>query len=474
MNSAKFQADRFQSSRFQSRDEIRLKFTRAMSDMYQLEVPLYKKLLSLASNINQKTIDHSRPLTPNESRLLQLEHHGAIRVGNASELFMIRRLFNVMGMYPVDYYDLSVAGIPVHSTAFRALNKDELALSPFRVFCSLLRLDLITDNKLREQVNEVLNRRQVFPKELLKLIEVAEERGGLRADEVASLVENALEVFRWHQEAVVSKQIYDKLKTTHGLVADIVSFKGPHINHLTPKVLNIDACQVQFSLNGIKAKAVVEGPPRRNCPILLRQTSFLASTEKIIFSDGEEGTHTARFGEVEQRGIALTPKGRELYDKLLLKARSGKTEIDYEIRLGEAFKEFPDTYAEIRHQELGYFHYSVNAENANDSVENNVNNNISTQADDLESLITSGVIHALPMIYEDFLPVSAAGIFSSNLSSKPKQMKALETVPLEQKNIHRERFEEALGTEIKSSFALYEVAQQASLKKVFNTLGIDF
>ena len=38
----------------------------------------------------------------------------------------LRRLFAVMGLYPVGYYDLSVAGVPVHSTAFRPV--DEAAL----------------------------------------------------------------------------------------------------------------------------------------------------------------------------------------------------------------------------------------------------------------------------------------------------------------------------------------------------------
>jgi uncharacterized glyoxalase superfamily metalloenzyme YdcJ len=40
-------------------------------------------------------------------------------------------------------YDLSVAGVPVHSTAFRPLTRPRWR--PFRVFTSLLRLELIDD-----------------------------------------------------------------------------------------------------------------------------------------------------------------------------------------------------------------------------------------------------------------------------------------------------------------------------------------
>jgi len=448
-----------ESISFQSKNNIRVQFTLAMSEMYQLEVPQYKILLSLVNSVNQEATDHSSPLTPNESRLLQLEHHGAIRVGSASELFMIRRLFNVMGMHPVDYYDLSIAGIPVHSTAFRALNRDDLELSPFRVFCSLLRLDLIEDEQLRKQANEILEKRQIFPDELLKLFDSSEKQGGLTVDEANSFVKNALEVFRWHQDSTVNKQTYDELKASHGLIADIVSFKGPHINHLTPKVLDIDACQAQFALHDIKAKAVVEGPPNRNCPILLRQTSFLAIAENVIFSDGKAGTHTARFGEVEQRGIALTLKGRELYDKLLLAARNANTETDYDIRLDEAFKSFPDTYEEIRRQGLAYFRYMTN----------DANKSLNIQANDIETLISQGLIKATPIVYEDFLPISAAGIFTSNLSSN--EAAELEMPTIQKDNANREHFEKALGVKIKNSFDLYEAVQQESLGKILKAIS---
>lgn len=65
-------------------------------------------------------------------------------------LATIARLFAVMGMEPVGYYDLSSAGVPVHSTAFRAVHEQSLHVSPFRVFTSLLRLELIDNPQLRE------------------------------------------------------------------------------------------------------------------------------------------------------------------------------------------------------------------------------------------------------------------------------------------------------------------------------------
>ncbi|PSD29286.1 hypothetical protein C7E17_20990, partial [Stenotrophomonas maltophilia] len=66
-----------------------------------------------------------------------------------------------------------------------------------------------------------------------------------------------------------------------------------------PRALDIDAAQAAMIEHGMAAKAVIEGPPRRACPILLRQTSFKALEEAVHFPGGEggdAGTHTARFG----------------------------------------------------------------------------------------------------------------------------------------------------------------------------------
>lgn len=62
--------------------------------------------------------------------------------------------------------------------------------------------------------------------------------------------------------------------------------------------------QETMERRGMLAKDRIEGPCRRECSILLRQTSFKEIQERIVFPDGNggliQGHHTARFGEVEQ------------------------------------------------------------------------------------------------------------------------------------------------------------------------------
>jgi len=417
-------------------DAIRSQFALALSRMYQTEVPLYGDLLDLVADINVDVQAHTE-LADMPARI-DVERHGAIRLGSAAELAMMRRLFAVMGMYPVGYYDLSLAGLPVHATAFRPLSETSLARNPFRVFTSLLRLELIDDESLRDRATQILARRQIFTPRCVVLIEQSETAGGLTAGETTEFIDEVLHTFRWHGEATVDIDTYTQLKAAHPLIADVVCFKGPHINHLTPRVLDIDRAQTAMGERGIPAKDVIEGPPSRRCPILLRQTSFLALNEPIQFvgDTSVAGSHTARFGEIEQRGCALTRKGRALYDALLAESQQGNE---------EAFAAFPDDWTQLRRDELAYFRYTVSA--APDLG--------APPADaSLETLIEGGWLDAQPLTYEDFLPVSAAGIFRSNL-------RTTESVGY-QTGGNQQAFEAALGSQVYDEFELYAAIQSLS------------
>ncbi|WP_170574921.1 2-oxoadipate dioxygenase/decarboxylase HglS [Ruegeria atlantica] len=451
---------------FISPDTIRKNFSIAMSDMFRQEVPAYGMLVDMVEQINSQTLADDAKLqvslesTDGVERITE-ERHGAIRLGTEEELFNMRRLFAVMGMSPVSYYDLSVASIPVHATAFRPVERAALAVNPFRVFTSLLRLDLIKDEKLREDAKEILSTRQIFTARVLELIAQAERDGGLNEADSAEFVSEALETFRWHSKARLDQGLFERLLQAHRLIADVVSFNGPHINHLTPRTLDIDAVQVEMPNRGIDPKAIVEGPPARKCPVLLRQTSFKALNEPVFFKDGEDGWvaghHTARFGEIEQRGAALTPKGRELYDTLLNDVRgqirpdgNGSNSEEYMAVLTEVFAAFPDDWAEIRTQELAYFQYYL-TEAGLVEIGNNAGR-------DLDALIADGLVGYAPVVYEDFLPVSAAGIFQSNLGDDQGEEFVF--------NPNQEMFEKALGAAVLNEFDHYATMEANSIEAI--------
>ncbi|WP_288757994.1 VOC family protein [uncultured Brevundimonas sp.] len=430
-------------------DEIRSRFSAALSAMYRAEVPQYGELLTLVADINAAALKADPALAERLDQAgdlarLSEERHGAIRVGTAEELSTIARAFAVMGMRPVSYYNLAPAGVPVHSTAFRPVDPEALRRNPFRVFCSLLRMELIEDDALRAEAEMTLARRDIFTPGARALIDTAETQGGLDEDQADRFVSELLETFRWHAQATVSAQTYDRLVAAHRLIADVVSFKGPHINHLTPRTLDIDAAQAEMPRRGIAPKETIEGPPARACPVLLRQTSFKALQEKIVFpgeTGAVEGAHTARFGEIEQRGCALTPTGRALYDAALAR---------------KDFSALPDDWTALRRQGLAWFRYVPTEQGLSRA---------GRLSGDLEALIADGDVAARPITYEDFLPVSAAGIFQSNLGAEARDG-GYAADPA------RAEFEAALGCAVQDEMALYQAEQDASIADTLTALGV--
>ena len=81
----------------------------------------------------------------------------------------------------------------------------------------------------------------------------------------------------------------------------------------------------------------------------------------------------------------------------------------------------------------------------------------------LDSLIADGLVQFDPIVYEDFLPVSAAGIFQSNLGTDQQQNYATRS--------NRAAFEEALGATVQDELELYAELQSGSLDAAMNMLG---
>ncbi|KAI5478697.1 hypothetical protein MNV49_004724 [Pseudohyphozyma bogoriensis] len=458
---------------FITTNALRQQFAAALSDMYKQEVPLYGALVDLVEEGNRPLLG---PLSEAERARLVQERHGAIRVGTADELKVLARIFAQMGMSPVGYYDLSVAGHPMHATAFRPLEHSALLANPFRVFCSLLRFELISDPAIRALAQETLARRNIFTSTLISLLEQAEKEGGLHESSADEFVAEAIKTFKWHSTATVTADEYEELSSFSKLLSDIVSFPGPHINHLTPCTLDIDYVQDAMISHGIPPKSIIEGP------ILLRQTSFRALEEPVTFPTSTSltnspkitGHHTARFGEIESRGAALTPKGRALFDAIFDQARATEVtaspptshvELDgcapkskeesanavHQRHLARFFEDFPDSWDVLRAQKLVFFEYRV------------VEGAEATKGTSLDALVAAGCVTYKPLIYEDFLPASAAGIFASNLAAEVKVTS--------KGSPDQTAFEEALGRKVADADKIYAETERKSLDKVFEYFG---
>ncbi len=360
--------------------DLRTRFAAALSTLYGSEVPAYTTLVEVSQEVNADVIAAAGAEAERLGSIERVtaERHGAIRVGTPEELAQVARVFGACGMAPVGFYDLREATppIPVVSTAFRPTDRAELATNPFRVFTSVLVVDdrRFFDASTEAELREFLGARTLFPAELLDLADRMERYGSLAAEEADRFLALATAAFELSPEPV-DRAWYQRLEAISSVAADIGGVASTHINHLTPRVLDIDALYERMEARGIEMIDRIQGPPRTAAgapDVLLRQTSFRALSEPRRFREPDgtvvDGELRVRFGEVEQRGVALTPQGRAVYDR-------------------DGVAGLPDTDDELDAADLAYY-----------------------VRDDEGRL--------LPLVYEDFLPRSAAGIFASNLTSE--------------------------------------------------------
>ncbi|HEX7201712.1 MAG TPA: DUF1338 family protein, partial [Arthrobacter sp.] len=382
------------------------------------------------------------------------------------------------GMHPVGFYDLrdaSKSSVPVVSTAFRPVDRDELAKNPFRVFTSMLAAEdpRFFTKELQDQLREFISARTLFPEELLDLADKAAANAGLDETDGVRLLDLATAAFKLSDDPV-DHAWYKTLEAVSAVASDIGGVTSTHINHLTPRVLDIDDLYARMQARGITMIDEIQGPPRWDGPdILLRQTSFRALSEDRIFrfEDGTVGPGElrVRFGEVEQRGIALTPAGRDLYDRMvaetdrrLAAGKGNGVRVDVARQVWE--ENLPRTEKELALKKLAYFTYVVDE----DALNSNYGGSLQGRSVSLNVLIENGVAVPEPIVYEDFLPRSAAGIFQSNLTDEGTRDDAQAGTDFDISTMSQ-----IIGQAVADPNELYQRQQDESVRAMGEALGVD-
>lgn len=433
--------------------QLRAAFARRLSDMYGAEVPAYTTLLEVTRAVNADVLAARGAEAERLGRIERVtaERHGAIRLGTPREMAQVATVFAAMGMHPVGFYDLreTASAVPVISTAFRPVDADELARNPFRVFTSML---TTSDRRffsadLQQRLRTSLAAREVFPPELVALAERAEVDGSLPTADAERFLTLAVRAFELSPEPV-DRAWYDELEAVNAVAADIGGVGSTHVNHLTPRVLDVDDLYARMSGRGITMIDDIQGPPAWEGPdVLLRQTSFRALDEPRAFrlADGSV-SHDAlrvRFGEVEARGLALTPAGREVYDRAVAEVDGrglGTAQERHDAKVEVWRRNFPATEAGLAERGLAYLTFAV----------------------------LDGAVVRHPVVYEDFLPQSAAGIFASNLTHEGVRDDGRAGADLD-----ADWLAGALQRELLDPFKLYAEQVQASRVQAAAELGVD-
>ncbi len=148
-------------------DEIREHFSQAMSAMYQQEVPQYGTLLELVADVNLAVLEnnpqlHEQLANADELARLNVERHGAIRVAQRKNWRRSVACLPSWGCIPLA---ITISRRPACRSTPRRFVPSTMPrwrAIHFRIFTSLLRLELIENRALRERAEAILARRKIF------------------------------------------------------------------------------------------------------------------------------------------------------------------------------------------------------------------------------------------------------------------------------------------------------------------------
>ena len=493
--------------------EIRKLVARGFSEMYGRELPEYNRFTVPVRASNLEQLDRRPDPHLNRETLME-EKHGAIRVPGPEEMRVVTRIFAVMGMVPVEFYDMTVLGeksLPMIATAFRSTDRS-VEESAFRMFCSMLHVDSVPPQLRDEVLAELENNRRLYPKfspELLALLDQAERNGCLDADDARPFAALVVEALSMHKDKVVNFALYSKLRLISDPLADIV-LESPVLNHLTPRALDIEDAVDQLNAAGIPMQTVIQGPPIREdgVQVQLNQIARIAAGEDVFVTldpavleafahdpgslarqqtdaprlelqKGEKVAdymarieaalatspiviiqHKARFGEIEARGVALTREGEAAYNAYGIEA---ETEPAAKKNKVEQFKQtYPRTDRQLHDAGWAYYTYQ-----ATDAGRARCERDTSRRAD-LQALLDSGDVTLVPQTYHDFLPFSAAAIFRANLTEGSRGIDAAGRDPSD----NRQRLEKAMGTTVADRHDLHRRDREESLRHVCAELNL--
>ncbi len=161
-----------------------------------------------------------------------------------------------------------------------------------------------------------LKRRQIFTPRALELIDQAERDGGLDGQDADAFVQQALETFRWHSDATVDAAAYEALQKLTAWWPMWCASGGPA--HQPP-----DAAHAghrpgpgRMPARGMDARTWSRVRPSAPAPSCCARPASRRSRRPYALP-AAPAPPIPRASARSSSAVALTRKGRALYDKLL-------------------------------------------------------------------------------------------------------------------------------------------------------------
>ena len=177
-----------------------------------------------------------------------------------------------------------------------------------------------------------------------------------------------------------------------------------------------------------------------------------------------EAEYQETFVEFEERLQALTPSGRQEFERLFAAGKKNLSlpESDpeyadhYYQTMSDALKEFPADQQTLWQQGWAYFTFEPSESTVSPRE---------VAGMDFGQLVQQGVVRLVPQQYEDFFGPAATNIFNSNIGLEGVSNVGLATQESQQ------QFEQFLGCDVVNMYDYYDLIQTKSQQSVLARLA---
>ena len=257
------------------------------------------------------------------------ERHGAIRVGSPAELRQVGRIFRGFGMHPVGFYDLRDARQRPGARGVDGISPDRRRRAGAQPVSGVhLDADVDDDRVLRRRSRRTGSRRSSARARCSRRAAgpgrpVRGPTAGWPGPTPTGSCELATAAFELSHRTDRPRLVRPAGARSPPSPPTSAASPRTHINHLTPRVLDIDELYARMSARGIAMIDEIQGPPRLEgtrrpaAADVVPRARRAADVPRARRHRRPAASTRVRFGEVEQRGIALTAAGRDRYDELI-------------------------------------------------------------------------------------------------------------------------------------------------------------
>lgn len=424
-------------------DELRSRYIKRVNDHFYIKNHEYAIISDVIKDINNIEMIKSPILLEKLKKqgerdfyIQELELH--YKIINQIDLSIVCRIFAVLGLFPVGFILQGSLQNPVPCTLFRPINNSNAKKHYIRIKLSYAYASKAYNKTQNDKVDT-----SKTCQNLKQYIDKFEKNSYFIDSDIEKFLEEVIDYL--HPEFNTSKVAQE---THNRFLRD-----GNSICEIRFPTLSLTRTLSMIRKYKFDIDCTVNLPEARKYPLLYNLAKIFLKSPNICPDQTNVQNDALSQIQLVQRGIALTPKGKSQYSKILAEFfleqnQCNKKNDNLQRSINRNFRKFPDSTSQLYQEGLAYFSFKLKP---NIDVSNDKNWN----KEDLTDLIYSNHVDVMPIMFDGLMDTQALKI-----NQLDELVKA-----------HKCAFEEKLECAIQDEHEYYLMLQHQSMQQCLAALN---